>query len=107
MKVVISNDFSETPGGRYKKEGKYSGEEFREKLLAVCYLEAKEKGEKLVVDLDGTYGYATSFLDEAFGGLARKFKSDDILKIIEFKSDDQPGLVDDILSYIRTGKVTE
>lgn len=100
MRLTIAKDFSETPGGRNKNEGNFSGEEFREKLLIPSYVEAKNQREKLLIDLDGTYGYATSFLDEAFGGLARKFKADKILDVIEFKSEDQPGLIEDIISYI-------
>ncbi len=29
MILKISEDYSETPGGRYIKEGKFSGEDFR------------------------------------------------------------------------------
>jgi len=100
MKIIISKDFSETPGARYKNEGNYSGEEFRESLLKNRYLEAKEKGEKLIIDFDGGYGYPTSFLEEAFGGLARQFSSNDILNTLEFISDDEPSLIEEVKSYI-------
>jgi len=33
---------------------------------------ALKEYEKVIVDLDGTSGYGSSFLEEAFGGLVRK-----------------------------------
>ena len=56
---------------------------------------------KLIVDLDGAAGYATSFLEEAFGGLAREFGSQAVSNTLELKSNDEPYLVDEILTYIR------
>lgn len=100
MTITISKDFSETPGSRYISEGKYSGEEFRETLLKQSFLEAREKNEKLIINLDGGYGYPTSFLEEAFGGLARLYGSTVVLDIIEIISEDEPSLVDEIKDYI-------
>ena len=68
MKIKIATEYNQTPGGRFKDEGEFSGEDFRDTLLAPKFQDAISHGEKLVVDLDGGYGYATSFLDEAFGG---------------------------------------
>lgn len=100
MEVKISRDFSETPGARSRADGKYSGEEFREEYLIPAYLEAKKKHEKLIIDLDGGYGYPTSFLEEAFGGLARKFDSSSVLSILSFISNDEPSLIEEIQEYI-------
>lgn len=100
-KINIAKDFSDAPGGRYVKEGKFSGEEFREELLVPKYIEANEKGVKLLIDLDGTYGYATSFLDEAFGGLGRRYPNDDVASKLDFISKDQPGIVEVINKYIK------
>ena len=33
-----------------------------------------QDGGKIIINLDGTAGYATSFLEEAFGGLVRDLK---------------------------------
>lgn len=68
----IANEFTKTPGPRGKKEGKKSGEEFLEKVLLPKFREAISKKIKLVIDLDGTYGYPPSFLDESFGGLVKE-----------------------------------
>lgn len=63
--VKIADDFSKTPGGRYRTDGPFSGEEFREEFLKP----ALNDSQKVTVYLDGTRGYPSSFLDEAFAGL--------------------------------------
>lgn len=67
MNIVKVRDFSEFPGPRYISLGPDSGEKFREEVLIPSI---KEYGD-VTVDLDGTFGYGSSFLEEAFGGLAR------------------------------------
>jgi hypothetical protein len=64
--IKIASDFSPTPGGRFRKMGPKSGEEFRDLLASHL-----AKNEPVVVVLDGVEGYGSSFLEEAFGGLAR------------------------------------
>lgn len=66
-RIRISSAFSEVPLGRYPSDGEFSGERFREEFLKP----ALEQGE-VVVEIDGTEGYGSSFLEEAFGGLVRK-----------------------------------
>ena len=61
----------------------------------------KEQGVKLAVDLDGTLGYGTSFLEEAFGGLARLHDSKSVLDRIEIISQEEPYLKDDVIEYIQ------
>lgn len=92
--INIAIDFSVTPGGRYISEGPFSGEEFRTKYLKPKYLEAVEKNEILQINLDGCFGYPSSFIDESFGGLARELNNKNILDNIEFISYDQPTLID-------------
>jgi len=66
--IALAREFSKFPGGRYRSKGVFSGEEFRDEFLIPAL-----KAEKLVVvQLDGTEGYGSSFLEEAFGGLVRK-----------------------------------
>ena len=109
MTLVIAKEYSKTPGGRFKKEGAYSGEEFRTSKLLPAYIKAKTKGEKLVIDLDGGYGYGSSFLEEAFGGLARELRDKDILDRITIKSDEEPILAEDIRNYMEKelGRLTK
>lgn len=66
--ILVSKDFTETPGGRHKVDGPFTGETFREKML----YPALKNYDLVEVDLDGTLGYGSSFLEEAFGGLIRE-----------------------------------
>ena len=75
MTLSVAKEFSSVPGPRSKAEGPFSAEEFLEKILHPRFKEAEQAGKTLLVDLDGGCGYATSFLEEAFGGLARKLSS--------------------------------
>lgn len=67
-KIIISKDFSEAPAGRYISDGPFSGENFRDRVL----FPALETFDSVEVELDGTLGYGSSFLEEAFGGLIRE-----------------------------------
>lgn len=100
MKINIANDFTDTPGTRYRSQSEYSAEEFREELLEPKFLEAKKNNEKLMIDFDGGYGYFNSFLEEAFGGLARIYGSDSVLETLEFESDEEESLIPKVKSYI-------
>jgi hypothetical protein len=100
--IKIADDYTKTPGVREEIEGDFSGEEFLKKILSPRFKQALAEKKKLFVDLDDTAGYATSFLESAFGGLAREYKDHKIiLDNIEFKSDDDPFLIDDIKEYIK------
>lgn len=103
--LSIAADFSKTPGSRYRAESKFSGEEFREEVLKTLFLKAIERGTKLVVNLDGTQGYATSFLEEAFGGLAREFGPEKVLSHLSFISNEEEYLKSEIDGYIRNATV--
>lgn len=74
MDNIILNvrDFSISPGTRKRMRGKnaYSGEEFREDFMIPKFKEAVEGKIKLIIDLDRTIGYGTSWLEEVFGGLS-------------------------------------
>lgn len=93
-------DFSINPGPRARDEGPYSGEEFREEHLDPKYAEALTANKTLLVNLDGTIGYGTSWLEEVFGGLTRMHNKEDVLKRLEFISEDETYLIEDIKGYI-------
>lgn len=65
--ISVARDFSLHPGPRFVRQGPFSGEAFRAVLLDLL-----ARHEKIYVDLDGTSGFGSSFLDEAFGGLISK-----------------------------------
>ena len=98
--IKISEIFSTTPGARNKLDGPNSGELFREKHLRPAFENLKE-GEKLLIDFDGAYGYPTSFLEEAFGGLARIFGTKKVLDALEFKCNEEPSLIEEVIGYIK------
>ena len=101
MALSIAHEYTPLPGPRFKKQGPKSGEEFRESILEPRFKEAQKRGEVILVDLDGGYGYGTSFLEESFGGLARIHGVDAVLDTLIFKSEEEPYLIDDIKRYIR------
>ncbi len=98
----IASDFSQTPGPRFIVEGDYSGEQFREDCLRGLMTRAIEEDKNVQIDLDGAAGYATSFLEEAFGGLIREngFQLADIRKHLKITSKEEPYLIDDIRLYM-------
>lgn len=102
--IRISAEFANTPGSRNIEEGAFSGEEFLNNKLRPKFEEATANQTKILVDLDDTEGYATSFLEEAFGGLARIFGIQEVLNTLEFKSNDEPLLINEIISYIKEAK---
>lgn len=102
--INIAKEFSTTPGPRNQAEGDFSGEAFLEKLLEPRYLLLAAPNDRLLIDLDGAEGYATSFLEAAFGGLARKYDPNEILKRLQFKSDEEPFLIEEIQEYIREAR---
>lgn len=102
--INIAQDFTDTPGPRYQKDGQFSGEEFRNKILEPKFLEAKSSKQKLIIDLDGGYGYPSSFLEEAFGGLARLYEIKEVFSVLEFISTEEPLLEKRIKLYIEKAR---
>ncbi len=102
MEINIALDFSRIPGARYPEEGDFSGQEFRQTILLPKLQEAIKKQEKLTVNLDGTAGLGTSFLEESFGGLIRvdKFDVDSLKNTLNFISEEDPDYITEIWSYI-------
>jgi hypothetical protein len=66
--IVVARDFSPYPAGRYRKDGPFSGEAFREEIL----LPAVKKWSNVLVNIDGVAGLPSSFWEEVFGGLIRR-----------------------------------
>lgn len=96
--VSVARDFTRFPAGRYKKNGDTSGEAFRERFLEPPLRD----GKHVVVEFDGTVGYGSSFLEEAFGGLIRSLRlaPEAVLSHLTLQSSD-PSIVDEIKEYIR------
>ncbi len=101
-KIIITvRDFSETPGPREKAQGDFSAELFVETILDPEFTKMNNDAEiKMVIDLDGTLGYGTSFLEEVFGGTARKRGVGFVRNRIEVISEEEPWLKDEIKTYV-------
>jgi len=99
-RIDIYKDFSNTPGGRYKEEGDFSGEYFRDDFLWPQLQSSKRLNEKLIINFDNCFGFATSFLEEAFGGIVRKYKEKNLLDYIEIISQDDETIPDLITKYV-------
>lgn len=98
----VRDDFSRTPGPRLEKEGDFSGEAFRKTCLLPKFSEAVKQDCELIVDLDGTAGYGTSFLEEAFGGLIRNdgISYEQMKERITLISSEEEYLKEDIEEYM-------
>ena len=84
VSISLARDFSRHPGPRTNAQGRNSGERFRRLLV-----EKLKNADVVAVDLDGTSGIGSSFLDEVFGGLVRYegFLASDVLRRVRVKSD--------------------
>lgn len=96
--IKIASEFSEAPAGRFYDDGPFPGEKFRDEILIPALREHKS----VIIDLDGTAGYGSSFLEEAFGGAVRLLKLSFAAAktAIQLKSNDE-SLIMEIESYIR------
>ncbi len=86
----VAKDFSRFPAGRGKDDGPRSGLHLREEMSSLLREESV-----LVVDLDGTLGYGSSFLEAAFSGLCREGQ-------VRVESAEDPSLVLEVMGYVRS-----
>ncbi len=99
VKIDVAKDFGRFPAGRFRSDGRYSGERFRQEFL----VPALKKGGIVTVEMDGAAGYGPSFLEEAFGGLVREegFDKERLfcsLRIITERRNREKMIQDDITS---------
>jgi hypothetical protein len=102
--INIAEDFSRYPAGRYRSDGEFAGQRFREGHL----VPALRDYSHVVVQMDGTLGYGSSFLEEAFGGLVRDsdIDTDQLRERLEIQTTDAV-LRETIWTYIRDARVTD
>ncbi len=98
-KISVAKDFSKFPAGRYLSDGPASGQAFRDTLLAPALL----TGEPVEVDFEGTVGYGSSFLEEAFGGLVREHGlTTDQISRLSFKQTNEAHIKREAMNYIES-----
>lgn len=89
--TIYVKEWNVNPGLRYEKQSpKTSGELFYMNVLKPQFVECYAKNDILTVVLDGTEGYAYSFLDEAFGRLVYDFTEETVLKKLIIITKDEP-----------------
>jgi len=100
MKMInIAEDFSRFPGPRFINLGPYSGEKFKNEVLKPAI---ENHNSDIVINLDGTMGYGSSFLEESFGGLIRDGISPEIVFSIinNMISTEDTSLIDEVRDYV-------
>lgn len=107
VKINIAKDFSDILGGRFYSDGSFSGQEFYERILKNSFNKAINKKTKLEINLDGTFGYPSSFIDQSFGELGREYGQKLVQDTLIFISNDQPNLENKIREYIKRGSKNE
>ena len=90
IEINIAKDFATDVGARLYSDGPFSGQEFFEKLLKPKYQEAIKSKVKLKIILDGTEGFASSFLNEAFIRLGSEFGPDEVWNNLVLVSNEIP-----------------
>lgn len=100
--ISIAKDFSPYPAGRFRRDGPFSGEQFREDLLEPSVRNESE----ITIDFDGARGYGSSFMEEAFGGLVRLGRAtpEELHRKFKLVTRDRPSLVDEVWLYIDEAK---
>ena len=97
IKINIGKEFNKYPVGRYLKDGDANGEKFRTEMLEPALRNASQ----VDVYLDDAFGYGSSFLEEAFGGLVRAgHAADELEKRLKIVTSDV-SLKSEILGYMR------
>lgn len=100
-KILIKvTDFTEYPDVRYRDQDEHSGEEYYYDVINPNFKLALSQNKILTVDLDNTAGYASSFLDEAFGNLVYDFDFNSIKNHLDIISTQEPDWKDIILDEI-------
>ena len=99
MEYSIANSFSKYPAGRSKSDGDFSGERLREIVDPML-----RASELVIVDITGTEGFGSSFLEEAFGGLIRSegWSLEDLKSKLKIKSDETTEIYEKLIwTYLK------
>jgi len=99
--LVIATEFKDNPGARDREDGPNSGQEFLEDIFITRFNKAIEEDYIMLIDLDGVWGYPSSFVSGSFGKLSMERGSEILLKHLRFKSDKNPIRIDKILNEIK------
>lgn len=96
IKYYFIKEFTKYPGPRFKRLGKYSGEQFREEVLRPIF----ENDQEIDIDGTGVLGFGPSFLDEAFSPLAKEYGLEIFQEKIKLHSDNDKKLYEKMMLYV-------
>ena len=99
--IIIAKEFKDNPGARESADGPNSGQEFLEDILLARFNKAVDNNYILLIDLDGVWGYPSSFISGSFGKLSMDRGADLLLKHLQFKSDMNPMRIEKVVSEIK------
>lgn len=105
--IIIHKDFSDKLGARFRSDGDFSGQQFLEDILLPKFEEAVKGKYKVLIDLDKVWGYPSSFVSGSFGKLSKDNGALLVLNHLQFKSDDNPIRLEEIISEIKNPKKHE
>ena len=97
IKVIRVIDFAKIPGARHRSDGDNSAEEFFEDVVKpIADKELiRDKNGRVLIDLDYTVGYASSFISDLSNLMSIAYKkAPKIQKRLTIKSDEDPGLIE-------------
>lgn len=102
MHLRVADEFYRRPLGRYRSQGTYTGEAFREDIL-IKKLKELQSSEKIIIDFSDVTMTGSSFLEEAFGGLVRKhgYSSYQLENILVLEFPKRPYLERKVWEYIQ------
>lgn len=86
----ITEEFGDTIGARDYEDGDYSGKEFYDKFLLPRFEQAAKNSYVLLIDIDGVWGWPSSFVSGSFGLLSQEKGSQKVLAHLKFKCDSNP-----------------
>lgn len=108
--INFANEFSKFPSGVTSEDGPDSAERFREIFLlpALDFIKKfwlntsvfQNPQGRVVINLDGTMGFASSFLQAAFGDLSKRYPREFLGSVLFIESKNDPSLVTEIWGYI-------
>jgi hypothetical protein len=88
--IIIAQEFGDTAGARDYDDGDYSGKEFYDNFLLPRFNKAVEGDYALLIDIDGFWGWPSSFVSGSFGLLSTKRSAQLVLNHLRFKCDSNP-----------------
>ncbi|MBI2424181.1 MAG: DUF4325 domain-containing protein [Candidatus Hydrogenedentes bacterium] len=102
MKINVAEDFSMVPGGRYRADGPWSGEQFLEEVLVPAF-QKLARTELLEIDFDGVFGCAPCWISEVFYGLGLRFPEDEVAGRIVIVGENKALFLEDVRESLREG----